>query len=81
MVQADFAAATLTDVTFDGCDLRAAELSQVSCTRVDLRGARIEDVRGANALAGATVSPEQLVPLAPALAAAIGLTVRPVDEA
>ena len=81
MPAVDFGGAKLNDVTFDGTDLRGADVSQVRCERVDLRGARLDGIKGAGALSGATVSPEQLVVLAPALAAAVGLTVRPPDDA
>jgi uncharacterized protein YjbI with pentapeptide repeats len=80
LASADFGGARLTDVTFDRCELGGAQVSQVTCERVDLRGARLDDLRGAGSLRGATVAPEQLIVLAPALAASAGLIVRPHDE-
>ena len=44
---------------------------------LDLRGARIDRVDGVESLAGAIISAEQLLDLAPALAQAAGVTVGP----
>jgi hypothetical protein len=68
----------LAHVHFGGCDLAGADVSKVRCTDVDLRGARLDGVKGVGALKGATISPDQLVVLAPGLAHAIGLRI--VDE-
>jgi uncharacterized protein YjbI with pentapeptide repeats len=80
LVDSDFSDAKLTDVTFDRGNLRHAQFSHAKCERVDLRGARLEELRGAAALSGATIAPEQLVVLAPALAVAVGLVVKPVED-
>jgi uncharacterized protein YjbI with pentapeptide repeats len=79
LATADLGGATLRDVRLRGSDLTAADVKDVSCERVDLRGAVLTDLRHAAALAGATVSPDQLVQLAPALARAVGLRVEHDD--
>ena len=57
-------------------DLEADGLSDYSrLTDVDLRGADLDTVRGIASLKGATVSFEQLMTLAPALAEELGLRV------
>ncbi|MEU2085170.1 pentapeptide repeat-containing protein [Streptomyces albus] len=72
----DFSGASLERVTFRDCVLRRAELHQVRLKDVDLRGATELDVAvGVEHLAGAVITMGQLMDLAPALAAQIGLRV------
>ncbi|NSC22440.1 pentapeptide repeat-containing protein [Streptomyces albus subsp. chlorinus] len=72
----DFGGATLQRVAFRDCVLRRAELNQVRLKDVDLRGATELDIAvGVERLAGATISPHQLMELAPAFAAQIGVRV------
>ena len=47
---------------------------------VDLRGARLDRVDGVESLGGATLSAEQVLDLAPALARAAGITIGPWPE-
>jgi uncharacterized protein YjbI with pentapeptide repeats len=77
---AELIAAQLEEVTFRDCDLSAADFSGARCAQVDLRGARLDGLRGVASLGGATVGFDQLVGLAPDLARALGMTVRPDDE-
>jgi uncharacterized protein YjbI with pentapeptide repeats len=76
---ADFAGAQLERIAFPECDLRGVEMRQVRCTDVDLRGARVEGMKGIASLHGATIGVDQLVPMAPALAQALGINVRRDD--
>ncbi|WP_246235915.1 pentapeptide repeat-containing protein [Streptomyces boluensis] len=72
----DFGGASLERVTFHDCTLRAADLTGVRLKDVDLRGAaRIDIARGVDRLAGAVISPAQLLDLAPVFAAAVGVRV------
>ncbi|MBO8195855.1 pentapeptide repeat-containing protein [Streptomyces oryzae] len=74
----DFGGASLERVAFRDCVLRRAEFNQVRLTDVDLRGAtELDLVTGVDRLAGATISPGQLLELAPAFAAQIGVRVEP----
>lgn len=73
--EADFSGATLRGVRYEGCDLRAAQFSQAKLERVDLRGSQLEGIGGLGDLRGARISNEQLLELAPALAAHMGLRV------
>ncbi|MDZ4232660.1 MAG: pentapeptide repeat-containing protein, partial [Dietzia sp.] len=59
----------------DGADLRGASLDRATFTAVDLRGAELEDVRGASALRGAIISPEQVVGVGLALIGEAGIRV------
>ncbi|MET9863288.1 pentapeptide repeat-containing protein [Streptomyces smyrnaeus] len=72
----DFSGASLERVVFRDCALRRAEFNQVRLKDVDLRGAtELELVTGVDRLAGAVISPGQLMDLAPAFAAQIGVRV------
>jgi uncharacterized protein YjbI with pentapeptide repeats len=72
--------ASLEGVRFPDCDLRNADFSNVRVEDTDLRRARLDGLQGAGSLRGATIGVDQLVTLAPAIAAALGLHVRPEDE-
>jgi len=57
------------------CDLQRADFTGANLDRVALFGSVLEDLRGVEHLRGASVSPEQLIAMAPALAAAYGICV------
>ncbi|MEV0297364.1 pentapeptide repeat-containing protein [Nocardia sp. NPDC050710] len=72
----DLAGANLTNVTFPGSRLDGLLLNKARLTKVDLRGALgIGIADGLEALRGATVTPLQLLDLAPAFARATGIIV------
>jgi uncharacterized protein YjbI with pentapeptide repeats len=76
LVEPDFGGARLERVEFVDCTLKGADLTGVTLTDVDLRGAAaLEIARGVDRLAGAVISPAQLLDLAPVLAAEMGLRV------
>ncbi|OKI10082.1 hypothetical protein A6A06_05605 [Streptomyces sp. CB02923] len=76
LVEADFAGAELERVSFDDCTLSRADFSGVRMRDVDLRGVdRLDIARGIDRLAGAVISAAQLMELAPAFAAEIGVRV------
>ncbi|GAA2431136.1 pentapeptide repeat-containing protein [Streptomyces glaucus] len=76
LVEPDFGGARLERVGFAGCTLRGADFHAATLTDVDLRGAAALDLaRGVDRLAGAVISPAQLVDLAPVFAAALGVRV------
>jgi uncharacterized protein YjbI with pentapeptide repeats len=78
LVEPDFGGATLERVVFSGCVLRGADFTRAEMTDVDLRGAAELDIAaGVGELAGAVISTAQLMELAPALAAELGLRVGP----
>jgi uncharacterized protein YjbI with pentapeptide repeats len=62
---------------FERCDLSGADLSAADLDGADLRGSRVESLRGAASLRGATVGATQLITLAPGFAAALGVRVEP----
>lgn len=73
----DLAGARLNGVTFAGSSLERVRLDNASTTRVDLRYASgVGTLSGVEALRGATIGPDQLPELAPALAHAAGIVVR-----
>ncbi|MFD8634440.1 pentapeptide repeat-containing protein [Streptomyces sp. NPDC059533] len=76
LVEPDFGGAVLERVEFRDCVVRGVDFGGVRMTDVDLRGvAELSIVRGVDALAGAVISPAQLLDLAPAMAAHLGLRV------
>ncbi|MEU9255110.1 pentapeptide repeat-containing protein [Streptomyces sp. NPDC048270] len=76
LVEPDFAGAVLERVEFRDCVVRGADFGQVRMSDVDLRGvAELTLARGLEGLAGAVISPAQLLDLAPAMAAQLGVRV------
>ncbi|MEW2625677.1 pentapeptide repeat-containing protein [Streptomyces sp. NPDC048106] len=76
LVEPDFANARLERVEFVDCALKGADFSGATLRDVDLRGAApLEIARGLDRLSGALISTAQLLDLAPALAAAVGIRV------
>ena len=64
---------------FPGCRLGILHVDHARLRDVDLRGAEMSRIDDATALAGAVVSPTQLLDLAPLLAAALGIRVQADD--
>ena len=71
----DLGGATLTRVRFPGCRIERLDLTKATLAEVDLRGAEVDIARGFDRLAGTVVDVGQLMALAPALAAHLGLEV------
>jgi uncharacterized protein YjbI with pentapeptide repeats len=71
----DLGSAEVRRLTVRRCRIGRLDVTRASLTDTDLRGAELRAVDGLAGLAGATISEEQLVELAPALAAHVGLTV------
>jgi uncharacterized protein YjbI with pentapeptide repeats len=74
----DLVGATATRVTLDGCRVERLDVTRATLDRVDLRGADLSGLDGLAHLRGAVISGDQLLELAPALAAHLG--VRVVDR-
>jgi uncharacterized protein YjbI with pentapeptide repeats len=72
----DARTAELHSVTFIDCRLDELNVAGATLSKVDLSGARLRTLVGVESLRGAIVSHEQLVDLAPLLAAQVGLEVR-----
>jgi uncharacterized protein YjbI with pentapeptide repeats len=76
LVEPDFGGATLERVAFPGCVLRGADFTQATLTDVDLReAAELDIAAGVGRLAGAVINSAQLMDLATAFAAEIGVRV------
>ena len=76
LVEPDFGGARLERGAFVDGARKGADLGAVNLTDVDLRGAApLEIARGVDRLAGAVISPAQLLDLAPVLAAQLGMRV------
>ncbi|KMM46287.1 hypothetical protein CWIS_06020 [Cellulomonas sp. A375-1] len=73
----DLARVRATHLTFEDCRVRRLDVTGATLKEADVRGIRdLQHLDGVAGLAGATVSTEQLVELAPALAEHLGLRVR-----
>ncbi|MFE9444956.1 pentapeptide repeat-containing protein [Streptomyces sp. NPDC006602] len=76
LVEPDFGGARLERVEFLDCELKGVDLNAATLKDVDLRGAAsLEIARGVDRLAGAVISPTQLLDLAGVLAAELGIRV------
>ncbi|WP_204328103.1 pentapeptide repeat-containing protein [Streptomyces aureoverticillatus] len=73
----DFGGAALTQVSFPGSTLDRVRFDDVKADRADLsEAAALGIASGLEAMRGVTISPLQLLELAPALAGVVGLKVR-----
>ena len=72
----DVRTADLQSVAFVDCRVDELNVSGATLSRVDLSGARLRTLVGVESLRGAIISHEQLVDLAPLLAAQVGLEVQ-----
>jgi uncharacterized protein YjbI with pentapeptide repeats len=81
LLEPDLGGAQLERVTFRDCTLRRADFTGARLADVDLRtAAELDIARGLDRLAGAVISPSQLLALAPAFAAQAGVRVEAPPE-
>lgn len=73
--EADFYAAKLTHGVLRRCRLTSTEFSKAACNGLDLRGSRVEGIKGCDALRGAVIGSDQMVPLGVALLASLDIRV------
>ena len=73
----DVRGAELQSVAFEDCRVDELDVAGATLAKVDLSGARLRTLVGVESLRGAIISHEQLIDLAPLLAAQVGLEVRP----
>jgi Pentapeptide repeats (9 copies) len=71
----DLAGAHLVDVRFERCRMRGAVLSVVTATRVELAACDLLGVAGLERLRGASITIDDAIANAPALAHALGLRI------
>jgi uncharacterized protein YjbI with pentapeptide repeats len=74
--QLDLTRSRVQTMRFDRCEIDELVIDGARLADVDLGGASVRVVRGIGALRGVTIAGEQLLDLAPQLAAHVGLTVR-----
>jgi hypothetical protein len=75
MGECDLNGATLTDVLFDTCDLRAGVVDGLRVTRVELRGSRLDGLVGADSLRGVRMPWNDVLEHAPLFATALGIEI------
>jgi uncharacterized protein YjbI with pentapeptide repeats len=73
MRSADFGNATMTDVVFEDCELEGAVFSGARLRGVSLTGSKLAGMTGIVNLRGATMTLDQLIDIAPGLAAELGI--------
>ncbi len=74
MAEVDFTGADVSGVRFVDCDLQGAKLHEAKAVGARFEGCRLEEVSGVEALAGATISAADVLPLAYTLAGALGIS-------
>lgn len=75
----DARGAQLRSVAFVDCSMDELNIAEATLDKVDLSGLRLRSLVGIERLRGAIVGHQQLLDLAPLLAAQFGLEVRPED--
>ena len=75
MPGADFSEVAFDHVRFEACVLTGAQLHRAKVKSLRIEGCDLTGATGVEALAGASVAPDDLMQLAPSLAAALGITV------
>ena len=73
ITELDLGSATASRVAFPGTRIDRLDFSKARLSDVDLRGAQIADIGAIEGLRGASISLEQLLELAPALAERLGI--------
>lgn len=71
----DLGGARVERVSFAGCQIGTLDVSGAQLRDVDLRGLDLEQITGADSMAGTVIDEEQLVMLAPFFARQLGITV------
>ena len=75
MTGADFREARLATTRFDACDLSRVDFTKASLPGVSLAGSTLVDLRGAGSLKGVLITGDQVVPLALAMFATMGIRI------
>jgi uncharacterized protein YjbI with pentapeptide repeats len=76
LTDVDLGGARLENVRFERCDLSGAQFGQARFKQVDMRGCVLDRIGGIASMGGVIITSDQLLSLAPALAAATGLVIR-----
>lgn len=71
----DLGSARVTRLAFQGCEVKCLSVGGSQLAEVDLRGAQLGEITDLTGLSGATISPNQLQELAPALAGQLGISI------
>ena len=73
--ESDFYAANLSGTRFFDCNLSGAQFSKATTTGVRFHGSTLTDIKGGQALAGAVIESSQVLPVALAVLADLGIRV------
>jgi uncharacterized protein YjbI with pentapeptide repeats len=75
LTRADFSSSQLRNIVFKNCTVDGMQLSGAICRRVDVRKQDITGIKGVLGLKGSIISSEQLLQIAPLLAAELDFSV------
>ena len=78
--QAEFYQASISDSALLDCDLTGADFTECRVSNLELHGSVPDELRGALSLRVATISPDQVLALAPSLLAGAGIRVSPTPR-
>ena len=70
--EADFAGAVMRNVNFIDCEMNQTEFNRVHCKGVDMTRSNLSRIRGVMSLKHVRIKPEQMMDIAPMLAAEVG---------
>lgn len=73
--EADFGGATLTNVLFEKCMLDTIDFSNCKMKNVQFKSCSLATIKGTNGLAGATISDQNLIEIAPLLASELKISI------
>jgi uncharacterized protein YjbI with pentapeptide repeats len=71
----DFTETVFDDVRLERCQLQGAQFDHARVNKLRIEGCDLSGCTGAQALAGASVHPDDVLSLGPSLAVAIGMTI------
>jgi uncharacterized protein YjbI with pentapeptide repeats len=77
LAHADLTGVTMKAAAIVDCDLRAGDVTKARLAGARLNGSTIEGLRGAGALRSVVIGTEQVLPLALAIFADLGITIEP----
>jgi uncharacterized protein YjbI with pentapeptide repeats len=73
LTEADFSDANMHNALFENCQIDLAEFSNVQCKRVEFLNTNLSQIKGVGGLSGSAITEENLIEIAPLLAASHGI--------
>ncbi len=73
LTETDFSNANIHNTLFENCQIDLVEFSNVQCKRVEFLNTNLSQIRGVSGLSGSAITEENLIEIAPLLAASHGI--------